>query len=153
VTYDEAVSVVELMLAAFPNERAWAVDEIRMYAQGIERVDAAVATKTVVRARDTMTRRPSVADFLALSRSVEAGAAAPTPKPYERPSPRELPFWVKRYFCARYFYARFGKEQDMRVFPEHKDWQPPGEMMPPEEWVAEANALSSADAYRVLGSR
>jgi hypothetical protein len=154
VKYDEALAVVELLCNAFPGDRAWTAEEIRQYAKGIETLDAAVATRAVLRAQQEMTRRPPVHELVALYRveranmlAQEKGVTPPDTKP------QRLPLWVGRWACSRFFYARFGRDQDTRRFPEQGDWVDPAEpLMPPEEWEKEARSLKGRDVYRILGS-
>jgi len=48
-------------------------------------------------------------------------------------------------------YAQFGREQDMRRFPEQQDRHSPDmEMMPPTEWLDEAEHVTEAQVWRTL---
>lgn len=60
-----------------------------------------------------------------------------------------LPFWIKRFACARYLYARFDREQDFRRFAEQGDaGDLREELMPDDEWVKEAETISDHEAWR-----
>ena len=147
MTYEDAVNVVEMLLSAFPNERAWDAHEIRSYAEGIQRIDAAVATKTVVRCRDTISRRPSVSDFLSIARSVEAGMRTePAPAPREKTNPRDLPDWVRRWVVAR-------REGDFRRLREQGDWADPRTPLVPDDlYVDQAKGITTDDALSLVGA-
>lgn len=61
---------------------------------------------------------------------------------------KEIPFWVKRWACARMLYARFDKERDERRFAEQVEFSDPtAEAMPDDAWVNEAKTISSAEAW------
>jgi hypothetical protein len=66
---------------------------------------------------------------------------------------KEMPTWVKRWVCARFLYARFGRERDERPFREQEQFcGPTREYMPPIEWAEEAKAVSSREAWDAIGS-
>lgn len=148
MTYEEAVTVTGMVINAFPGDRDWTAEQITMYAHGIERLDAEHATRAVLQAQKTLPRRPDVAALIAITRSMSAGTAA-TPQPVHKPKP--LPLWVKRWVCARHLHYKFGKPRDMRVFPEQREYSDPlVPLMPPDEWVTEAQHISDRDAYRAV---
>jgi hypothetical protein len=155
VKYDEALTVVELLCNAFPGDRAWGADEIRMYARGIETLDCEHATKAVIVAQSTLERRPPVASFINLYRSTRADSLARERGilPEKTVGARSIPNWVGRWVCARYFYARFGREQDLRRFEEQGEWADPKlDLMPPQEWAEEAKSIRGRDVLRAIGT-
>ncbi len=64
-----------------------------------------------------------------------------------------IPHWVRRWIAARYLYARFGKDQDLRAFreqggevdPRTTDWMPDG------EWDEEAEHVTDKDVWKAVG--
>lgn len=64
---------------------------------------------------------------------------------------RKIPYWVKRWVAARFLYARFGKQQDLRWFSEQKDYSDPSrERMPDSEWIDEAEKISDEDVWKAV---
>lgn len=63
-----------------------------------------------------------------------------------------VPLWIKRWCAARWLHAQFGKEQDMRPFPEQKPYVDPGtdEWMPPDAWLEEAEQITDRQAWSTL---
>ena len=73
-------------------------------------------------------------------------------EPVAQEKKTKLAFWVKRWAAARFLYEHFGRERDMRPFPEQADYiDPTKERMPPDEWVEEAKKLSDADVWAAVG--
>lgn len=139
MTYDEAVTVTKMVHDAFPNERDWNADQITMYAHGIERLDAELATRAVLQAQKTLARRPDVASLIAITRSISAGTAAAAPPPHK---PKPMPPWVREWI-----YARFVKvPPDMRVFAQQREWaDPEAPLMPPGEYTGPAARMSERE--------
>jgi hypothetical protein len=141
MTRDESLQVVEMVLSGWPSGKEWGREEIDMYARSIQDLDAELATHTVLKMIKDTQYRPSVVEVRervyqerrALRRSVE---------PKDDPAGVPLPFWVQRWICARMLYKQFGKERDMRRFPEagdHGDMTK--ELMPEGAWVKEAESM------------
>ncbi len=150
MTYDDAVTVTGMLINAFPNDRDWTTDQITWYAKGIERLDAEHATKAVLRAQATMQRRPDVAALISITKVIEAQAISSRPAG-PQPKPKPVPLWVKRWVCARHLHRRFDRDQDMRRFAEQGDWPHPDiPLMPPDEWVREAQLLGDRAARRAF---
>ena len=66
---------------------------------------------------------------------------------------REIPFWVRRWIAARFLFARWGKERDMRAFPEQEIIVgPPSlvEQVPAGEWNEEAEQVSDKEVWGAL---
>lgn len=67
------------------------------------------------------------------------------------PRKYEIPFWVKCFIAARFLYARFGKERDLRPFREQQPYvDPTAEFMPEGEWAIEAERVSDRDVWGAL---
>jgi hypothetical protein len=65
---------------------------------------------------------------------------------------RKIPDWVRRWVAARFLYARFGRSQDLRFFPEQKDFIDATQMerMPDSEWIEEAAKISDEDVWKAV---
>jgi len=151
VNYNEALDVVGMVVRTWPGKE-WSENEMDAYATGLMRYDAAVCTLAVAAAQQKLMYRPSVAElreFYDLERAkTRARSEAPVT---ERPRKDKVPLWVRRWVAARYLYAQFGKAQDMRRFPEQQDkYSPDMEMMPPTEWLDEAEHVTEERVWRTL---
>lgn len=74
-----------------------------------------------------------------------------------RTGKREIPFWVRRWIAARFLYARFDREKDLRPFREQGirvDQRDPAslEWMPDDEWSEEGLRVSDRDVWFTLAS-
>lgn len=148
MTRDESLQIVSMVLSHWPQGKEWGVDEISAYAQSIQRLDAEIATHTVTRAVQEIKYRPSVAEFLEYYYA-ERRRLKPVVEPLEEPKATPLPVWVKRWICARLLYDRFGKEKDIRRFPEQGDYGDlTQETMPDGAWEKEAQSMGDEDFYK-----
>ncbi len=152
MTPAEALTVTEMVIRSWPSNRAWTADEMSAYARGLERMDAEAAVKAVDQAQQHLERRPSVAELRDFYDIERAKIRAAEEKPSRWPTKREVvPLWVRRYIAARYLHAMFGKDQDMRRFPEQGDWGNPDQpLMPPEAWLEEAEHVTDDRVWRTL---
>lgn len=152
MNHEEALTVTQMVITSWPSSKVWTAEEMTAYATGLQRYDAEYATKAVAAAQQKLMYRPSVAElreFYDLERA-KTRARAETPVT-ERPRKDKVPLWVRRWVAARYLYAQFGKAQDMRRFPEQQDKHSPDmEMMPPTEWLDEAEHVTEAQVWRTL---
>lgn len=151
MNHDEALTVTEMVVNCWPDGRFWTPEQISMYARGIQHLEAGIATRAVERAQRTMTHRPTVADMTGICRSMAVNATTISPSRGYEPlpaKPTKMPGWVREWICARYLYASFGREQDMRRFTEMQDWGDPNmSLMPPGAWANEAASLSDGRAW------
>ncbi len=153
MTPDEAFTVTEMVLRSWPGNRVWDADEMQAYARGLERLDAATAVNAVASAQQHLTRRPSVAELRDFYDIERAKIRAAEDKPERQwPQKREVvPLWVRRWVAARYLHKQFGREKDLRRFPEQGDWGDPFvEPMPPEAWLEEAEHVTDDRVWRSI---
>ncbi len=154
MNHEEALTVTQMVVTTWPSTKIWTAEEMSAYATGLQRYDAEYATKAVAAAQQKLMYRPSVAElreFYDLERAKTRAAAERPEEP--RAKKEKVPLWVRRWVAARYLYARFGREQDMRRFPEQQDRHSPDmEMMPPTEWLDEAEHVTERQVWASLGS-
>lgn len=152
MNHDEALTVTQMVVTTWPQTKEWGVDEISAYAAGLQKYDAATCTRAVAAAQQKLMYRPSVAElreFYDLERAKTRAAAERPAEP--RVKKDKMPLWVRRWFAARYLYAQFGREQDMRRFPEQQDrYSPDMEMMPADAWLDEAEHVTEDRVWKTL---
>ena len=144
----EAQQLAGLLQAAFPIMSA---EQVALYARLLEPHDADAASRAILRGIDQWHHPPRFADIRDLIR-VERRATEPAaPRTGARSRREPIPFWVKRWVCARWLHARFDRPQDMRWFrEEHAAAPPDAEFMPEEEWVVEAQNVPDEDVWALL---
>lgn len=143
MTREDSLKIVQMILAHW-HGRDWTKEEIDVYARSIQDMDAALTTSAVARAAKEIKYRPSIAELREYVRA-ERNRLAPAVRPIE-PQATPMPLWVKRWICARMLFADFGRQRDMRRFPEQGDYGDlTMEVMPEQEWLEEANSLDEAD--------
>ncbi len=136
-----------MILSGWPQAKPLDEEEIDLYARSIQDMDAELTTHTVLKAVKDMPYRPTVADLRERVRS-ERKLLAPQVETPERPEGRPLPLWIRRWICARMLYERFGKERDMRGFPEQGDVRDlTAELMPEGAWVEEAESIGDKEFH------
>ncbi len=153
MTYDEAVTVTQMVVTTWPSTKVWDEATMLAYAEGLMRYEAESCTRAVAAAQQKLMYRPSVAElreFYDIERA-KTRAAAEAPE-RQWPAKREVvPLWVRRWVAARYLYTRFGKDQDLRPFREQGDWaHPDAERMPQEAWLEEAEHVTDDRVWRTL---
>jgi len=149
VTRDESLQIVEMVLSHW-RIKNWEKDEIDVFARMIQDLDAEIATSTVIRASKDLVHAPRIAEFRELYRA-EKKRLAPELSPASEPAGQPLPLWVKRWICARQLYSNFGKERDMRRFPEQGDYGDlTQETMPEGAWEEQAKSLGDADIHKAF---
>ena len=152
MTHEESLTVTGMVLSTWPSSRAWGDEEMAAYANGLQKYDAATMTHAVAAAQQKLMYRPSVAElreFYDLERAKRrATAEKPTTKYVKQ---EKVPLFVRRWVAARYLHARFGREQDMRRFPEQQQWASPDlDLMPPTEWLDEAEHVTDERVWKTL---
>lgn len=154
MNYDEALTVTQMVVTAWPTSKIWTAEEMQAYANGLMKYDAATATLAVAAAQQKLMYRPSVAELREFYDLERAKTRAHAEKPREeRPRKEKVPLWVRRWVAARYLYAQFGKEQDMRRFPEQQDrYSPDMELMPADAWLDEAEHVTEERVWKTLAS-
>ena len=152
MNHEEALTVTQMVVTSWPSSKVWTAEEMSAYATGLMRYDAATCTNAVAAAQQKLMYRPSVAELREFYDLERAKTRARTEAPVEeRPRKDKVPLWVRRWVAARYLYAMFGREQDMRRFPEQQDRHSPDmEMMPPTEWLDEADHVTDDRVWRSL---
>lgn len=150
MTREESLEIVSMILTLWPQEKEWSKEEIDAYARSIQQLNAELATHAILKAVTETRYRPRPADLYERVRT-ERRKLAPTVEPKEDPIGKPLPFWVKRWICARMLYAQFGKDRDMRRFPEEGDFGDlTQEVMPEGAWTEEANSLDDRGAHEAF---
>lgn len=154
MTRDDAITLTEWLTNAWPRPE-WTPTQIASFMESLLPYDAEIATQALAKAHIAVTYRPQFAEFFTFyraeqaARNAEQSASAIAAAPAAKPS--RLPLWVRRWIVARYLFARFGRDQDMRRFAEQQDWADHRvPLMPADEWVAEANAIGDREAVRAL---
>jgi hypothetical protein len=149
MTRDDAITITRMILNSWAKPD-WTDGQTETYVNALVPYDADDMTQAVVLAHRTVGFRPPFNELLAFYRMVHRPAPSRqgTPPP---PPTRGIPLWVKRWVCARYLHDSFGKPQDMRVFPEQREWRDPADpLMPPGEWEQEAASVSNGRAWALL---
>lgn len=151
MTRDESLQVVAKIVNLWKSNQAWTKDEIDAYARAIEDLDMEITVSAVDKAAKDMAYRPKISELRELVR-LERRRLSPVVAPPDEPKTTPAPSWVKRWICARYLYDKFGKERDMRRFPQQADYGDlTQEVMPEGAWEEEARRLDEegfADAFR-----
>jgi hypothetical protein len=152
MTHDEALTVTEMVINSWPEGRVWTAEQITAYANGIHNLDAELAVHAVNLAQKSQDRRPSVHElrgYYQAVRTTREASSAPAASRYEKPE--KLEPWVKRWAAARFFYDRFGRERDLRRFPEqHQYVDTTTEEMPADEWLEESQHLTDAEIRKAV---
>jgi hypothetical protein len=149
MTRDEAVSITQMILNTWVKPD-WTDGQTETFVNKLVPYDAEYMVHAVALADKELRARPPFSELYGFYRAAKSEAASRQDPPPPTPRTR-LPLWVKRWVCARYLYAAFGRDQDLRVFPEHRDWAgPDGQTMPVDEWVTEAQALDDGRAWQAL---
>lgn len=159
MTRDDALTIVGMVVTAFPSKEQWDADVMLAYAGGIQDLDAEVTTLAVERAHKHERFRPSVAVLRAYAQEI-ARSRKPTTTFAGHEEQQILPAWVKGWAIARY------RDGDMRCWPEQKEgydelqemhpqskdyvW-PFQEIMPEEDRARFANQGAYLTDEQVLG--
>lgn len=150
MTRDESLTLVQMILNYWRPRREWTKDEISAYASSIQDLPAELTTSALAHAAKEIAYAPSIAElreYVRLERVRRAPVVPETPLPRGAP----IPFWVKRWICARMLYETFGKPRDMRRFPEQGDHGDlTKELMPDDAWLDEANSLDDETAEKAF---
>lgn len=152
MTRDDAITITNMVLNRWAKP-SWTDGQTEAYVNALIPYDADLMTTAVALAHKTVQFRPPFSELYQCYRAAKAQAASRQEPPPGTVSGKRntLPFWVKRWVCARYLYADFHRTRDMRVFPEQRDWSPAdAPLMPPDEWVAEAHQISDRKAERAV---
>ncbi len=153
MTRDEALTIVGMIANHWPGPH-WNTDTLDAYATAIERLDAATATAAVITAVNELEFYPKVAtlhDFYDIERAKNRAAEEKPERQW--PQKREVvPLWVRRWVAARYLHRQFGRDQDMRSFPEQGQWANPyTDPMPPDAWLEEAEHVTDDKVWKSIG--
>lgn len=153
MTDEDAVAVMKMINGHWglnmdePTRKLWMAALIDEDAQSSVAVVAHLAQK--------MHYAPKISDFKEVMRLLHPPQEPPPLMPQPKLKREEkIPLWIRRWIAARYLYRRFGREQDMRPFPEQAGHVDPltSEWMPDEEWVAEAERVTDADVWGAIRS-
>lgn len=152
MTYQEAVTVTQMVVTTWPSTKIWGEEEMHAYATGLQTYDAETCVKAVAVAQQKLMYRPSVAELREFYDLVRAKTRAAADKPAEKWEKKEkVPLWVRRWVAARYLHSMFGKDRDMRRFPEQQDWgNPYADLMPADAWLDEADHVTEDRVWKTL---
>jgi hypothetical protein len=150
VTRDESLQIVRMVLSGWPQAKELDQEEIDLYARSIQDMDAELTTHAVLKAVKDSQYRPTVAELRERVRA-ERKLLAPQVDPIEPSVGKPLQMWVRRWICARMLYERFGKERDLRGFPEQASFRDLTlEKMPEGAWVEEAESLGELSFHEAF---
>ena len=151
MNYNEALDIVGMVVRTWPGKE-WSEAEMDAYATGLMRYEAATCVAAVAAAQQKLMYRPSVAELREFYDLERAKRRAVAERPVEpRAKKEKVPLWVRRWVAARYLYRQFGKEQDLRAFPEQQTFMNPYvEVMPADAWLEEAEHVTEAQVWRTL---
>ena len=151
MTRDDAITITSMVLNGWAKPD-WTDGQTEAYVNALVPYDADHMTSAVALAHKELQFRPPFSELYQYYRAAKADAASRQGPPRYTPErANRLPLWVKRWVCARFLYAKFGRERDMRTFPEQREWSGPEErLMPAEEWVEEANKITDRDAVKAV---
>lgn len=155
MTRDEAVEITGMVIAHWVTPR-WTEAQMEAFVVALGSMEPDLATEAVALAAKDLQHRPSIADMHSYVKLARANRRVSEPdEPYAKHPRHGLSLWVKRWVCARMLYEHMGRPQDMRPFPEQTglDYPPDLEMMPPDEWVAEAERITDAQALSAIIGR
>jgi hypothetical protein len=149
MTPTEATELAGFLKAAFP---ALTDEQVSVYESGLLFEDAEHASRAILAGVREWKFPPRYAEIVERIR-MERRASQPTVS--EPPSPKisGIPLWVRRWIAARYLYASFGRELDMRRFPEQ--FGQPGDpeangSMPDDEWLEESDHVSDDHVWKTI---
>lgn len=151
MTRDESLQIVSMVLSGWPQGKEMDKDEILLYARSIQDLDAELATHSVLKLIKESPYRPSVAVLRESVRTERRRLRAD--QVTREPTATPIPLWVKRWICARMLYKQFGKERDMRRFPEAGDFGDLREDVMPEGAWAEEAARFDDESFRKVWTR
>ncbi len=153
MNHEEALTVTQMVVTSWPSTKVWTAEEMTAYANGLQRYDAEACTRAVAAAQQKLMYRPSVAELREFYDIERAKLRAREEAPERKwPAKREtVPLWVRRWVAARYLHAMFGKDQDLRRFPQQGDWGNPDlELMPEDAWLEEAEHVTEDRVWNTL---
>jgi hypothetical protein len=147
---DEALTIIEMIASGWPDARPFDRDEIEMYVTAIEDLDAELASHAVLKAVKDSPYRLKANELRERVRIERRALKAELP-PIEPSRGRELPLWVKRWLCARMLFSQFGKDQDLRRFPEQGQFGDlTKEVMPEGAWLKEAESVQDKQFFEAF---
>ncbi len=150
MTGDQAKDIVTMLKAATGGR----VDEDTSvyFESSLEQLEYESALSAATLGARTWRYFPSWADFREAYKGQQRAREPVGEQRNDLPVRKErMPFWVKRWAASRYLFAKFGKDQDMRWFPEQSQWvDTTTERMPDDEWVIEAERVSDQEVWKVL---
>ena len=148
MTTDEARDIVTMLRAATGGRAD--PDAVAYFESALQGLDHEPALYGATMGVVTWRRFPSWAEFKEVYRAqlrmAEPEKVVPPPVPT-----KGIPEWVRRWVAARWLYARFGRERDMRWFQEQASFvDTTSEKMPDGEWEEEAAQITDGEAWRIV---
>ena len=152
MNHEEALTVTQMVVTTWPSTKIWTAEEMSAYATGLMRYDAEHCTKAVAAAQQKLMYRPSRGRLPRVlrprTRKNEGGSRASR---RTATAQRESATLGQAVVAARYLHAKFGKDQDMRRFPEQQDWgNPDMPLMPADQWLEEAEHVTDRQVWNTL---
>lgn len=154
MTEDQAQQVITLIKAACGSRVD--ADQIDYFTARLIALDYQIGLAAASTGSIVWRRFPSWAEFFEHYKAQDHLRAPVGEQRIEEPLPKryEIPHWVKRFIAARFLYARFGRDQDLRPFREQEryldsataDWMPEG------EWEEKAEHVSDRQVWGALGA-
>lgn len=128
-------------------------DARQTWCEGLATMHSLHASEAVLRLHQRQPEKPTLPDVRNMIAKVVRDHEHPKRNELP-PAGAEAPLWVRRWLCARYLFAKFDREQDMRRFREQDQWAHPSlEVMPDGEWEEQALLISDweHELAKVLG--
>lgn len=155
MTEDQANEVVMLIRAATGGQVN--EEKVGFFTAALLHLDYEVALSTATTGSVIWRFFPSWAEFKEIYRT-QIKLREPVGEQRDLPDSnpriergRKIPYWVKRWVAARFLYSRFGREQDLRWFPEQRGFtDPSNERMPDSEWIDEAEQITDEDVWKAV---
>lgn len=147
---NEAVDILAMLRAATGGKPDQASDDFWVIA--LQNLDADIASQAVLAGIRDWKWFPSWAEFGEAYRAQQKLREPVGEQRADLPKPTKIPLWIRRWAAARFLYMRFGRDQDMRPFPEQREFVNPltKEWMPEDEWVKEAEKVTDRDVWGAI---
>lgn len=126
MTRDDAITIVAMIVHGWPGP-AWEEERLAAYVEAILPLDAAITTRALARARNTLKYRPAISElreFVQIERRASEAVI-----PLIEPEYPGKPEWVDRWERAR-------AAKDMRPFPEQVEVMHSFARRSPEDYKA-----------------
>jgi hypothetical protein len=149
VTREESLLTVAAIVNGWPaTAHEWSDEQMESYASAIQDMDYEITAKSIRLAVRQLKFRPAISELREFAEGQRRGMM---PSPSDSTPRSRPPAWIFRWACARFLYARFNREQDMRRFAEQGEWvDPVTEVMPSTEWEREADQITESQVWAAV---